>query len=164
MMMFKFLISSFKFQCRYCPESFISKQFLTRHQKYHGKSLESFTCSYCNKVLATASNRKAHIQRHHLMTHTCEICKAALPSRELLKDHIDSCHEPFSCDVCGKSYRFSRYLKIHQKQVHYNSESHRLACPYCPKDFAKQRLKGHVFARHRSEFDVWFATQVYLLG
>lgn len=53
-----------------------------------------------------------HIQRVHKKTSHCELCKVEFSSREILKDHIVSSHEPSICRICGKSFSLPRYLKV----------------------------------------------------
>lgn len=53
----------------------------------------------------------------------------------------------YFCDICGKSYRYPKGLKHHQK---YECEREpQFPCPHCPYR-AKQKvhLRKHVFLKH----------------
>lgn len=101
------------FHCDQCPETFISKRCLEYHKRFHGEKLEkTFKCEYCFTTLCSEFSLKNHIQRKHSVSAICEICKVECQTKELLKEHIKSSHNPFECSVCSKSFALPRYLKV----------------------------------------------------
>lgn len=101
------------YHCDQCPETFITKRCLEYHKRFHGEKLEkTYKCSQCFTSLCSEFSLKNHIQKKHSLVATCEICKIEFPTRESLKDHIKSSHDPFQCTVCSKSFTLPRYLKV----------------------------------------------------
>lgn len=143
------------YHCDQCTETFISKRCLEYHKRFHGEKLEkTFKCEYCFTTLCSEFSLKNHIQRKHSVSAICEICKFECQTKESLKEHLKSYHDPFFCAVCNKSFALPRYLKAHEK-THFQDESPRVTCPICSKQLLIKKIKSHVFRLHPEHFNEW---------
>lgn len=52
------------FTCEKCRKEFTKKTNLTRHQKTHADSSQTYSCSICDKVFSRADHRKRHEAAH----------------------------------------------------------------------------------------------------
>ena len=52
--------------------------------------------------------------------YVCEVCGRECPSKHKLKRHLSTHSEerPFSCQICGKSFKWTEYLQKHMRQQH----------------------------------------------
>ena len=52
--------------------------------------------------------------------HVCHVCQRECPSKHKLKRHLSTHSEerPFSCQLCGKSFKWTEYLHKHLRQQH----------------------------------------------
>ncbi|XP_054286045.1 zinc finger and BTB domain-containing protein 24-like isoform X3 [Macrosteles quadrilineatus] len=62
----------------------------------------------------------------------------------------------FKCDQCGKSYKYLRGMRQHQK-LECNVEP-QFPCPYCPNKFRyRHGIREHVRVHHEQAFPKWYA-------
>lgn len=82
--------------------------------------------------------KKKYNKRKYVYWKVCEIC--GVHTRNL-KGHVDAHNEakPYSCEICGKSFKFKNGLSIH-KAVH--DPVPKITCEVCGKKF-------HVMAHYR---------------
>lgn len=144
------------FKCTHegCGQSFINKQLLTRHTRFHGVTIPVFSCAICNKEVASKYHLKTHMKIHNDIFE-CQLCKMMLETREDLKEHYQKSHLPYSCSYCEKTFTLPRYLKMHEK-LHNPNEDKPHKCEYCltNKAFTKvSLLLNHVFKAHNELFD-----------
>ncbi len=52
--------------------------------------------------------------------YVCDVCGRECPSKHKLKRHLSTHSEerPFSCQICGKSFKWTEYLQKHMRQQH----------------------------------------------
>lgn len=141
------------YKCSSCSDSFINKNLLDRHMRFHGVPMKYFRCEYCFMELTSGVSLKRHVQRKHKMTAVCEICRGEFPTREELKLHLKT-HGPYFCEYCNKKFVLPRYLKMHYK-THFSEDGNRIDCPFCPKNYKENILKSHIFKVHSENFDAW---------
>ena len=85
----------------------------------------------------------------------CQICFLHFPTRDELKDHIQSIHDAQAfrqqCPRCDGSYV---NLSAHLKMIHgvFPSSEEQLICSYCPKTFSK-KYKHHLIEHERIHTD-----------
>ena len=53
--------------------------------------------------------------------YVCDVCGRECPSKHKLKRHLSTHSEerPFSCQICGKSFKWTEYLQKHMRQQHH---------------------------------------------
>jgi uncharacterized Zn-finger protein len=146
------------FKCPYenCGQSFINRQLLTRHSRFHGIEIPVYSCSVCNKEVASKYHLKTHMKIHN-NSFQCQLCKTDLLSRDELKNHYQISHQPYSCSYCDKSFVLPRYLKMHEK-LHNPNEDKPHKCPIClaNKSFTKlSLLMNHIFKVHNERWNDW---------
>jgi hypothetical protein len=134
-----------------CNQSFINKQLLTRHSRFHGVEIPVFTCTVCHKEVASKYHLKAHMKLHDSVFE-CQLCKKECASREDLKLHYENEHHPYPCQYCSKVFTLPRYLKMHEKTHNPGERPH--TCTYCSKAFTKVALlMNHVYKAHSERFE-----------
>lgn len=146
----------FKCTSEGCEQSFINKQLLLRHSRFHGMEIPVYSCTVCHKEVASKYHLKSHMKIHG-DTFECKLCNLECSSKELLKVHYHESHMPFPCSYCDKSFVLPRYLKMHEK-LHNPTEAKPFKCEFClaTKAFTKLALLlNHVFKAHNEQFDEW---------
>lgn len=146
------------FKCPHegCEQSFINKQLLTRHSRFHGVDIPVYICKICNKEVASKYHLKTHMKLHR-DTVDCQLCKMEFDSKEALKDHYQTAHMPFPCTYCDKSFTLPRYLKMHEK-LHNPTDVKPHRCDFClsVKTFSKLALLlNHIYKVHPEMFADW---------
>lgn len=145
------------YKCTYedCGMSFINKQLLTRHSRFHGVEIPVYTCKMCNKEVASKYHLKSHMKTHNDQVE-CQLCKNVFDTRDELKDHYQAKHVPYPCSQCDKMFTLPRYLKMHEKL--HNPLEKGFQCEFCmaTKAFTKMALLlNHVYKSHPEQFDTW---------
>lgn len=120
-------------ECEVCGKMFLLPRYLTLHRKLHTEK---------------------HLNRGPVVKTTCELCKLTLPSKEELKLHIESEHEPSVCQICNKSFALPRYLKMHEK-LHVGNPTPNVQCSICFKMLSEKNIKPHVYRNHNDQFVSW---------
>ena len=79
-------------------------------------NLDTFTCSFCQKVFKYANNLKTHMKSHVEGKVQCFECGKYYTTARGLKEHIAIKHErisKFKCTVCGKAFAKECGLQVH---------------------------------------------------
>ena len=140
--------------CDQCNKVFFGMQGLKLHLlKVHGIKMGTYekSCKNCSAIYVNSHKcqnevtkcnicgivlkGKANLKRHKKLLHGrqklfCHICSKKCTSQRQLDDHIKSCHEHVTCDICQKTIRNVYDLKRHMAIVHDTSAFH---CNDCPK-------------------------------
>lgn len=114
-----------------------------------------FPCSFesCQSRFFSSSDRKIHMRKHlGEKPYECAQCPEAFISQYLLTTHIrtkHSDHRPFSCDACGKSFKFAtsynKHLLTHTDIKNYH-------CDVCGRSFRQQsafKVHMNIHTDHR---------------
>lgn len=84
-----------RFNCEYCPRSYLYAHHLSHHRYTHTKE-RIFDCPHCDYTNVHMENLKRHI----------------------LSKHTDAEDKPYQCQVCSRSFNGQSNLKRHLKYVH----------------------------------------------
>ncbi|KAK6629609.1 hypothetical protein RUM43_003426 [Polyplax serrata] len=130
---------NYSFFCNICSKGFKAKFELEEHKNMHSGSTAN-QCEFCQKRFQLKTMLRAHKIRVHnkMLRRTCTICKERFATISLLESHTLYHKEkrPFSCNVCGKSFKTPVALDQHKK-IH--------ICDLCKKTFSKaKQLRKHM--------------------
>lgn len=120
-----------KFKCKTCEETFATRTDLTHHRKIHTFPLK---CTKCSKVFKIKKNFDSH-----KCTYECKICQKSFFRNDNLNQHMNYVHgnwkkcELFTCDCCGKGFKYKKSLACHMKQ---HMEVKPLICKVCNEGFS----------------------------
>ena len=147
------------YRCKLCDKSYIMKNDLEKHERIHSGK-KSYICEVCGKGFYTSSQLICHRHSAHTVTtqvYQCDLCGTALKNIYNLQFHkrtVHSDNRPFTCEICGHSFKTKKGLNEHSK-VH--KEVFPFVCDFkeCKKAFKRpEGLRDHM-KRHlnkRSHF------------
>ncbi|XP_068337901.1 transcription factor IIIA-like isoform X2 [Pyrus communis] len=156
----------FKCPIENCNRGFVCQGNMSRHVKelhsedgtYVGRGQKQHVCQEvgCGKVFLFASKLQKHESSHVHMDSVEAFCSEAgcmkyFTNGQCLKDHILSCHQHVTCEICG-SKKLKRNIKRHLLTHKGGAPSvERIRCSYkgCLHTFStKSNLTQHVKAVH----------------
>ncbi|KAG8199271.1 hypothetical protein JTE90_003694 [Oedothorax gibbosus] len=125
------------FTCKTCQESFRTKNALKKHRPIHG-GMRQFVCEVCSKafkynlILIHTGGKALFFQRHP----TAEVLTGTMDER------LHFPEEPYTCDVCKKTYQSKLQLAKHM--LSHPGEEKPFTCESCQESFrTKIALKKH---------------------
>lgn len=149
--------------CTICNKTFCDKFRLKRHMMCHSGD-RPFACTLCDKRFLDNSKLKYHMATTHsdARPHKCCECGKTFALKQILKAHLRVVHNhlkvtntkddtpaefvPYICDICGKSFKSSVYLRSHEV-VH--SEKRDFFCEICGWQGKRHmNLKSHMQHMH----------------
>jgi uncharacterized Zn-finger protein len=74
------------FTCERCGKVFTEKRSLTRHQKIHADSSQTYSCGVCSKEFSRANTRNRH-EAAHSYSLTCGVCGQYFNRLDILARH-----------------------------------------------------------------------------
>ena len=127
--------------CDQCQFRAYSKSKLDVHKQSHGEE-RPYLCDDCGKNFKTAKSHKSHRLLFHSKSKSgnddedegeakCELCERSFRERRRLKLHVESVHKklrPFLCSICGHGSSTKSNLKLHMRK-HSNDKPY--ICEYC---------------------------------
>ena len=82
------------FTCDKCGKQFTEKRNLTRHQKTHVDSSQTYSCGVCGKEFKRADNKKRHEEAHDQRRFfECPHCTSSFTREPDLKRHVSNRHK-----------------------------------------------------------------------
>ena len=112
----------------------------------------NLTCQFCQKVCASATNKKIHERDVHIEPDNFKTCNICGKSVKNFYGHMKNMHspvviKPFECDAegCGKSFKQSSELKQHMTSVHLKTRGQ---CEECGKWYCVKQLRVHMREMH----------------
>ena len=138
------------FCCRYCKETFLSKDKLASHTSNHGKD-EKCTCRLCGKKLSNKPNLERHIASVHCKSKpfSCPTCEKGFQEKAKLERHetTHNNYRRYKCTKCDRQFKQKEHLKTHDMSVHQKLKL--FSCKICNKKFASKQIAiTHVNYKH----------------
>ncbi|XP_033231805.1 zinc finger protein 816-like [Belonocnema kinseyi] len=119
-----------KYRCEKCARTYKNKSYLSFHQKFECGLLPQFSCKFCNKKFKRKFVRNDHVDRVH---HKASSKKSAMR-------HY--------CDLCTRSYKWSKNLCRH-KRIDHAAVQPQFNCDVCDyKAKRKYYLTRHIISKH----------------
>ena len=126
----------------------------------HSQNKSTFTCTICNKILASSESLKRHKNIHEkIKAFKCTRCKKTFSQINGLNRHKLFCEDikEVRCPLCPKLSRTFSEKEKHVKAVHLRERSFK--CEKCPKAFTDQTpLKYHTRTTHGDGTDLFQCT------
>jgi len=119
-----------KFQCNYCPKTYVSNAILRKHvlKLHEGAPLpeNQIYCEICGKRFSRRATYTKHIKVHDGNVFQCNDCPMVCQSTSELKNHqknhVKNNTKLENCDVCGKVFKSKKSMSQH-KSVHLTAEA-----------------------------------------
>ncbi|KAJ8358600.1 hypothetical protein SKAU_G00151250 [Synaphobranchus kaupii] len=113
-------LSSKRFSCRICMESFHGRSDMESHKRAHVDP-NTFKCPDCPFTAPSWLEVKTHMEMHaYLRPHKCGHCSFASKNKKDLRRHMltHTNEKPFACEVCGQRFNRNGHLKFHMERLH----------------------------------------------
>lgn len=128
-----------------CSELFKAQQDLDKHKRLHENITENAAtavrrgCGYCKEFYHSKKDLLNHIVQSHegQLLFRCCTCDKTYEKWSSLDIH-EATHrfdKPYLCDLCGKSFKHSNYLRGHKRTHLDESRKKRHVCEICEKAF-----------------------------
>lgn len=131
--------------CPVCSEMFKTQQDFDKHKHLYENLTENVSteirkrCGHCKELYSNKKDLLNHIVQCHKgqLLFRCFTCDKTYEKWSSLDIH-EATHrldKPYLCDLCGKSFKHSNYLRGHKRTHLDESRKKRHACEICEKAF-----------------------------
>ncbi|XP_052770427.1 zinc finger protein 236-like [Mya arenaria] len=142
-------------KCYYCDSRFAFEKYLKKHvNRVHPNKFIGMFCEYCSANFKRRPELYDHIKTAHpdrrVKRLQCDLCGNVFRSKGSYDEHRKTVHSSdrsFTCDICNKSYKSERVLKIHKLRHGPANE----ICPVCGKSFRLRSEVKHHMRRHQND-------------
>ena len=112
------------FACRYCPKKFVRKIRYIDHCKIHENDPGHISCHHCKKKFFRFWTLDRHLKIHTgENVFACNFCPEKFPHKVGLNIHLRIHSGPYSCNLCGKSWKVEWSLNKHMQNAHMKAKS-----------------------------------------
>ena len=110
-----------KYKCKKCEFHCHFESELTTHKITH-HTTPQHRCMYpnCGRWFYRKGDLVVHVESHRKRMIKCKSCDFETKLQKYLNEH-EKCHEkqlPYSCDKCGKRFKWRSGVKNHKKKEH----------------------------------------------
>ncbi|XP_017110989.1 zinc finger protein 791 [Drosophila elegans] len=164
------------YKCPICSKKFLHQTFFMAHMKTHEteKAVLAIKCVNCKRPCFEQEDLISHICGSD--TFTCSYCLKMLPCRYVLRNHIRSSHMgegPFQCDQCERPFAKYPSFEAHVGEQaclkYFDTATLKFQCPHCPLSFLVQKdCDAHVGTHLRTgpyecnTCNIFFSFPIYL--
>ena len=130
-----------------CTERFPSYRSCMKHKlEKHG--IKKYLCNLCGQTFLVSSTLTTHQEWAHGIGESkeCKVCHQTFPGPNTLRSHMlsHSSESKYSCEICGKVYKYRAGLKIHKDTAHNKNQEKKLyTCEVCGIVYAKKGSLNH---------------------
>lgn len=130
-----------------CEETFTTYRAAKKH-KHEVHGIEKFLCTICGQRFLLSSNLKAHLEWAHGIGEPkeCKLCHQMCRGPNTLRSHMltHNADNSFSCEICGKLYKYRAGLKIHMDHSHKSNRVKKyFTCEVCQAIYTKKGSLNH---------------------
>lgn len=146
---------SLPIQCFHCDRRFAYEKYLKKHiNRVHPCESVGMYCEYCSANFKRRPDLYAHIKEAHphrrIKNIQCDLCGNVFKSKGSYDEHRKAVHtdvRAFECEICNKTYKSFRVLKIHRLRHGPANE----ICTVCGKTFRLRSEVKHHMRRHMND-------------
>ncbi|XP_055692281.1 zinc finger protein 184-like [Lutzomyia longipalpis] len=146
--------------CEQCGRVFAKKSRLVRHLASRAHDM-FYRCRLCGAPYKDRTALRMHHQEEHRKFFECAECGKEFEKKVCLRNHLWRFHfvnkipdylkkKEVSCELCGKIFTRTDYLRYHLKIIH--GDHKEAPCPHCPKTLKNEiQLRSHIERQHKPE-------------
>ncbi|CAH1792910.1 unnamed protein product, partial [Owenia fusiformis] len=136
----------YPFVCARCGKWCINQYQFCLHILNH-EGMKLFKCQHCEKGFDKMWMKIEHENIEHGENHELPPMKEGEYKAEKVKPSRISAFSPghVLCDVCGKSFKYPRYMVEHRRNMHGERD---VPCPKCDMKFTTQMTLKHHLLKH----------------